>query len=153
MDRSRRQHVPHPRAIQAVRRRHREAGAEQEAGAARDAGDLHQHQRRPRQRRGGGPPARGRGAARGPVEAGRLADLALLDLDTLAFTPLNDLRRQLVYCEGGGSVRLTMVAGRVVFEGGRVATVNEEDLLREARELFAAAGGGVEAGKQQREQG
>jgi 5-methylthioadenosine/S-adenosylhomocysteine deaminase len=31
----------------------------------------------------------------------------LLDLDTLAFTPLNDLRRQLVYCENGSSVRMT----------------------------------------------
>ncbi|HET6197812.1 MAG TPA: amidohydrolase family protein, partial [Acetobacteraceae bacterium] len=45
----------------------------------------------------------------GIVAAGQLADLVLLDLDTLAFTPLNDLRRQLVYCENGSSVLLTMV--------------------------------------------
>jgi 5-methylthioadenosine/S-adenosylhomocysteine deaminase len=60
--------------------------------------------------------------------------LILLDLDTLPFTPLNDLRRQLVYCESGGSVRLTMVAGRIVFEDGRVTTVDEAALRAEARE-------------------
>jgi 5-methylthioadenosine/S-adenosylhomocysteine deaminase len=74
----------------------------------------------------------------GRIEPGRLADLALVDLDTLAFTPLNDLRRQLVYCENGSSVRLTMVAGRVVFEDGRVTTVDERAIRAEAREIFGA---------------
>lgn len=72
----------------------------------------------------------------GTIEVGKLADLALIDLDTLAFTPLNDLQRQLVYCENGSSVRLTMVAGHIVFEDGAVTTVNEKDLRAEARELF-----------------
>ena len=72
----------------------------------------------------------------GAVEAGRLADLILIDLDTLAFTPLNDLKRQLVYCENGSSVALTMVAGRIVFEDGRVTTIDEQALRAEARELF-----------------
>lgn len=75
----------------------------------------------------------------GAIEAGRLADLTLLDLDTLPFTPLNDLRRQLVYCHGGESVVLTMVDGRVVFEKGRVVTVDEADLLAEARAHFERA--------------
>ncbi len=73
----------------------------------------------------------------GAVRPGYLADLALLDLDTLAFTPLNDLRSHLVYCEPGASVRLTMVDGRVVFDEGRVSTVDEPALLAEARQLFA----------------
>ncbi|WP_428030963.1 amidohydrolase family protein [Ancylobacter sp.] len=74
----------------------------------------------------------------GSVAAGRLADLTLVDLDTLAFTPLNDLHRQLVYCENGGSVVLTMVNGRIVYENGRLATLDEAALRAEARELFAA---------------
>lgn len=84
-----------------------------------------------------------RGSARGmrrPHEIGAIApgyqaDLILIDLDTLAFTPLNDLRRQLVFCENGSSVALTMVAGRVVVENGTVLTVNEADLKAEVREL------------------
>ena len=71
----------------------------------------------------------------GQVSVGYQADLILLDLDTLAFTPVNDLRRQLLYCESGSSVRLTMVAGRVLYEHGVVTSVNEAALRREAREL------------------
>jgi cytosine/adenosine deaminase-related metal-dependent hydrolase len=69
----------------------------------------------------------------GAIAPGYQADLVMLDLDTLAFTPLNDLRRQLVYCESGSSVRLTMVAGRVVFEEGRLCNIDEAALRREAR--------------------
>ncbi|CAB3800918.1 amidohydrolase family protein [Pararobbsia alpina] len=73
----------------------------------------------------------------GEIREGFLGDLTMLDLHSSAFTPLNDLRGQLVYCESGASVRLTMVDGRVVFEDGRITTVDEEALLGEAREVFA----------------
>lgn len=75
----------------------------------------------------------------GAIAPGHQADLILLDLDTLAFTPLNDLRRQLVYCENGSSVRLTMVAGRILYDGARVLTVDEAALRAEAREIAARA--------------
>ena len=74
----------------------------------------------------------------GAVAPGMLADLALVDLHAIAFTPLNDLREQLVHCEDGRDVVLTMVAGRVVAEHGHVTSVDETALLDEARELFAA---------------
>jgi len=74
----------------------------------------------------------------GVLAPGYEADLILLDLNTLAFTPLNDLRRQLVFCENGSSVVLTMVAGRVVAERGRVLTVDEEAIKAEARALMPA---------------
>jgi 5-methylthioadenosine/S-adenosylhomocysteine deaminase len=73
----------------------------------------------------------------GQVAVGHQADLILLDLDTLAFTPLNDLCRQLVYCEQGTSVRMTMVAGRVVYENGAVVGLDEPALRAEARALAA----------------
>lgn len=72
----------------------------------------------------------------GQLQVGALADICLLDLDTYAFTPLNDLRRQLVYCEDGSSVRYTIVHGRVVFESGRVTTVDERALRAEVRTLM-----------------
>ncbi|MBJ7340651.1 amidohydrolase family protein [Mycolicibacterium sp.] len=74
----------------------------------------------------------------GAITPGMLADVALIDLHTVAFTPLNDLREQLVHCEDGRDVVLTMVAGRVVAEHGHVTSVDESALLDEARELFAA---------------
>jgi len=73
----------------------------------------------------------------GRLAVGCVADLALLDLDTAAFTPLNDLRRQLVLCEDGSSVRATIVDGRVVFENGRIVGIDEAALRRELRELTA----------------
>ena len=72
-----------------------------------------------------------------PARAGYAADLILLDLDTPAFTPLNDLRRQLVFCEDGSSVRFTVVAGRVVYEDGRVTAIDEKAIRAEARALMA----------------
>jgi 5-methylthioadenosine/S-adenosylhomocysteine deaminase len=86
----------------------------------------------------GGARATGRADDLGAVAVGRLADLALVDLHAIAFTPLNDLREQLVHCEDGRDVVLTMVAGRVVAEHGHVTSVDETALLDEARELFAA---------------
>lgn len=74
----------------------------------------------------------------GMLAPGYEADLILVDLNTLAFTPLNDLRRQLVFCENGSSVRLTMVAGQVVVENGRLLTVDEEAIKAEARALMDA---------------
>ncbi|MFC1803300.1 amidohydrolase family protein [Thermoproteota archaeon] len=72
----------------------------------------------------------------GQLTPGFAADITLLDLDTYAFTPLNDLRRQLIFCEDGGSVRYTIVAGRVVYEDGRVTTVDEKALRAEAHSLM-----------------
>ncbi len=65
------------------------------------------------------------------------ADLILIDLKALPFVPLNNLPRQLVHCEFGQSVRLTMVAGRVVVRNGRLQTVDEDAILAEASAVFA----------------
>jgi cytosine/adenosine deaminase-related metal-dependent hydrolase len=74
----------------------------------------------------------------GQVAVGHQADLILIDLDTLPFTPLNDVRRQLVYCEQGSSVRMTMVAGNVVYEKGAVVGLDEPALRAEARAISEA---------------
>lgn len=86
----------------------------------------------------GGARAQGRAHELGVVREGALADLALIDLHTVTFTPLNDLREQLVYGEDGRDVVLTMVNGEVVAEHGHLTTLDESDLLAEAREVFAA---------------
>ena len=83
--------------------------------------------------------ARGmRHAEIGSLEAGKQADLILLDLDHPAFTPLNDIRNQLVYCANGSAVTLTMVAGRVVAERGKILSVDEAAIRAEIRERTAA---------------
>ena len=72
----------------------------------------------------------------GELEVGAPADLILIDINSLPFTPLNNLHRQLVYCELGQSVRLTMVAGKIVVSEKQMSAVNEVDILEETREVF-----------------
>ena len=71
----------------------------------------------------------------GRIAEGHAADIILVDLNTLAFTPLNDVSRQLVYCENGSSVVTTIVNGEVVIENRKLLTVDEEALKAEARSL------------------
>jgi 5-methylthioadenosine/S-adenosylhomocysteine deaminase len=74
--------------------------------------------------------ARAFGLDAGVLAPGKLADLVLLRRDTPAFTPLNDVMSQLVFCENGSSVDTVIVNGEVVVEGGRPTKVNEEEVLR-----------------------
>jgi 5-methylthioadenosine/S-adenosylhomocysteine deaminase len=77
----------------------------------------------------------------GQLAVGAEADIILLDLDTAAFTPLNDLGRQLVYCENGSSVRLTMVAGEIVMRDGVLLNIDEKAIRAEARDMMANLAG------------
>ncbi len=86
----------------------------------------------------GGARAMGLEGEVGALLPGFQADIALLDLNEIAFTPLNDVRRQLVYCENGSSVRMTMVAGSVLVRDRHVCSVDEESVKREAREFTHA---------------
>src|SRR5258708_18535957 len=87
-----------------------------------------------------------RGGARG-MRQPRIGSLAvrqaagvdLLRLDSLAFTPLNDVRRQLVFSESGSSVVMTMVAGRIVVDRGAVLSIDEAALKAEIRPRMPAA--------------
>ncbi|MHC1550601.1 amidohydrolase family protein [Phyllobacterium sp. K27] len=74
----------------------------------------------------------------GSLEIGKAADLLILDLTTLGFTPLNDIAKQLVYTENGSSIEMVMVAGQVVFNAGHLQLINEAAILAEIRELVPA---------------
>jgi cytosine/adenosine deaminase-related metal-dependent hydrolase len=55
----------------------------------------------------------------GTIEAGKRADLVLLDRRVPAFAPLHDAIAQLVYAEAGHAVRTVLVDGRVVVSDGQ----------------------------------
>ncbi|HXV79553.1 MAG TPA: amidohydrolase [Candidatus Binatia bacterium] len=86
--------------------------------------------------------ARALGLDGGILEPGKLADLVLLRRDTPAFTPLNDVLSQLVFCENGSSVDTVIVNGEVVVENERLKKLNERQILNlatEARERLNPA--------------
>jgi len=76
------------------------------------------------------------GTETGSLEPGKRADLILLDLDGVPFTPRNDLANHLVYCEAGQSVRTAIVNGEVMLEDARPTRVDAAELLAELREAM-----------------
>jgi 5-methylthioadenosine/S-adenosylhomocysteine deaminase len=74
--------------------------------------------------------ARAFGIDAGAIAPGKLADIVLLQRDTAAFTPLNDVLGQLVFCENGASVHSVLVDGEFVVEAGRLTKVDEAEVLR-----------------------
>lgn len=69
----------------------------------------------------------------GSLEPGKKADLLILNTKSLNFTPLNDIRNHIVYCENGSSIEKVMVNGEIVVDQGKLAWVDEEALLEELR--------------------
>jgi 5-methylthioadenosine/S-adenosylhomocysteine deaminase len=69
----------------------------------------------------------------GSLEAGKKADLLILDMHSINFAPLNDIRNHLVYCENGSSIEAVMVNGEVVAQDGVLTKVDEKALLAELR--------------------
>jgi 5-methylthioadenosine/S-adenosylhomocysteine deaminase len=78
--------------------------------------------------------ARAFGLEVGALAPGKLADIVLLRRDTAAFTPLNDVIAQLVFCENGSGVHCVIVNGEIVVQDGKLAKVDEEEVLRLAEQ-------------------
>ena len=84
----------------------------------------------------GGARSLGLGDDLGAIEVGRAADINLWRLDGIAFTPLGDPLRQLVYCENGEDLDAIIIDGEIVMQEGRLALIDEAAILAEARETY-----------------
>jgi 5-methylthioadenosine/S-adenosylhomocysteine deaminase len=73
----------------------------------------------------------------GQIAPGARADIALLDLGALSFLPLNDIRRQLVFCEDGSAVRHVLVDGEIVVRDGRLTRMDEDAVRAEIAAAYA----------------
>jgi cytosine/adenosine deaminase-related metal-dependent hydrolase len=82
----------------------------------------------------GGAQAAGDVAGLGRIEAGRRADLVLLDLDSAVFTPLGAPLHHVVFGSTATAVDHVMIGGRWVLRGGAVIGVDESAILAEIRE-------------------
>jgi 5-methylthioadenosine/S-adenosylhomocysteine deaminase len=76
--------------------------------------------------------ARAFGLESGRIEAGRWADIALVDLDHPQLTPHFHLASDLIYAANGSCVDTLICDGRVLMRDGRVA--GEEEIVAKARE-------------------
>jgi 5-methylthioadenosine/S-adenosylhomocysteine deaminase len=73
------------------------------------------------------------GLETGVVAEGWPADLAIVDLEIPHLTPRHDLLSHSLYAASGQDVCTTIVDGRVLMEDGEVLTVNEDEVLAEAK--------------------
>ncbi len=80
----------------------------------------------------GGAKAVGLAGEVGVIAPGYQADLVFLDLNDIAYVPLNSAVRQVVFAEAGRGVRSVMIGGEMVLQDGRMTTVDEAALRDEA---------------------
>ena len=81
----------------------------------------------------------------GSLEAGKRADLIMLDYQALGLQPVLDPVQNLVYHAHGRDVELVMVDGRVLVDGGELTTVDRGAVIDAARRSAKAAWSRFEA--------
>jgi 5-methylthioadenosine/S-adenosylhomocysteine deaminase len=69
----------------------------------------------------------------GSVEVGKRADLQLVNLSRLHTTPLPDPISTIVYAAEASDVETVIIDGRIVMRDGELLTLNEQDVIAEAR--------------------
>jgi 5-methylthioadenosine/S-adenosylhomocysteine deaminase len=70
----------------------------------------------------------------GSLEAGKKADLIVIDLDEPNAVPMYNVYAQLAYALKGRDVETVVIAGRVVMRDRKLLTVNEDAAIAKARE-------------------
>jgi len=73
----------------------------------------------------------------GSLEAGKKADLIVLDLDAPHAVPLYDVYSQIVYALNESDVRSVIIGGRIVMQDRRVLTMDEPPVIRKALDYGA----------------
>jgi 5-methylthioadenosine/S-adenosylhomocysteine deaminase len=81
----------------------------------------------------GGAAALGRRQRLGSLEAGKLADLIVVNVSRPRQQPLFDPIAQIVYTTRGDDVETTIVNGRILMRDRKVLTMDEAAVLRDAR--------------------
>ena len=91
----------------------------------------------------GGAAALGMADRIGSLEAGTRADLIVVSMNRARQTPLYDPISHLVYATHGDDVESTIVNGKILMRGRRLATLNEAAILKAARDIAATVSAAV----------
>jgi len=74
----------------------------------------------------------------GSIEAGKKADITILDAEKPHIAPVHDPVASLVYCANCNDVDTVIIDGRVVMENGKINTVDEHTILTKSYEVVQA---------------
>jgi len=69
----------------------------------------------------------------GTLEIGKQADLIMIELERLHLTPIPDIISTIVYAAEAADVKTVLIDGQIVMRDGELATVNEREVIAEAR--------------------
>lgn len=76
----------------------------------------------------------------GSLEAGKKADIVILDLNTPSLMPRNNLIAGLSYSANGSEVETVIIDGRITMEKRRILTLDEELVYKKVNEIIVRMG-------------
>ncbi len=76
----------------------------------------------------------------GSIEAGKKADLAILNLNTPSLTPRNNLIAGLSYSANGSEVETVIIDGRVTMEDRKILTMDEGTVYKKVNDIIVRMG-------------
>lgn len=76
----------------------------------------------------------------GYIEAGKKADLAILDLNTPSLTPRNNLIAGLSYSANGSEVDTVIINGQITMEGRKLLTIDEKLVYGKIQDIIVRMG-------------
>jgi 5-methylthioadenosine/S-adenosylhomocysteine deaminase len=71
----------------------------------------------------------------GTIEAGKKADIIIVDTNTPHMIPMYNPYSQLVYSATGADVRDVIIGGRIVYRDRQFTTLNSDDIISEVKRL------------------
>jgi len=77
----------------------------------------------------------------GKIKEGYIADLAIVDLDDVNLIPYFNPYSHLIYSASAYNVKMTIVNGKIIYEKGRINTVDEEEVKQKVREIASRVKG------------
>ncbi|HEX6769435.1 MAG TPA: amidohydrolase family protein, partial [Candidatus Binatia bacterium] len=81
----------------------------------------------------GGARALGLDSLCGSIEAGKRADLILVDIETAHMQPVNDIFSQIVHCAKASDVRTVIVDGEILLRDRHLTKLDDDKILTEAK--------------------
>jgi len=71
----------------------------------------------------------------GTIEAGKKADIIIIDTNTPHMTPMYNPYSLIVYSATGGDVRDVIINGKIVYRDRRFITLDRDDIMNEVKRL------------------
>lgn len=69
------------------------------------------------------------------IAQGKLADLAVIDLNRPNMQPINNITKNLVYSGSKDDVKMTMINGKILYENGEFVNIDKEEIYYNAQEV------------------